>query len=63
MKTIETRLKSKTYKSFAEFIYDMNKIFDNCRIYNGSTSEYYQYAETLKEYFNTKVEEFRENDR
>ena len=63
LKTIETRLKNKIYKSFAELNYDMNKIFDNCLIYNGRTSHYSHYAETLKENFNELVDEFRENDR
>lgn len=55
MHKIENRLNSRSYKKLAEFIYDMNKIFDNCRIYNARNSLYYQSAEILEEFFVSKI--------
>ena len=63
LKKIETRLHGRTYKKLAEFIYDMQKMFDNCRVYNAQQSQYYQCAETLEGFFVSKIRLFRENSK
>ena len=60
LKKIETRLNSRSYKKLAEFVYDVQKMFDNCRIYNAQASQYYECAEILEGFFVSKVKEFRE---
>lgn len=61
LSTIEKRLTSRLYKKLAEFLYDMNKIFDNCRIYNKEDTIYYAYAEKLEGFFLSKIKVFKED--
>ncbi len=51
MKLLAQRAKNKYYATQGEFIRDVNKMFDNCRIYNTETSEYYKLADDLQAYF------------
>lgn len=58
--TMERRLSTRFYKKLAEFVYDMNKMFDNCRLYNDSRTPYYACAESLEGFFISKLKSFRE---
>ena len=51
------RLKARYYVARRLFIADMTRIFTNCRIYNGPETEYYQCANSLEKYFQTKMKE------
>ncbi|KAG5889323.1 hypothetical protein JTB14_027471 [Gonioctena quinquepunctata] len=57
LKTMADRLKSRYYVSRRLFIADMMRIFTNCKIYNSPETEYYQCAENLQQYFQTKMKE------
>lgn len=57
LKTMAERLKSRYYVSRRLFIADMMRIFRNCKIYNAPETTYYQCAENLQHYFQTKMKE------
>ncbi|XP_057653056.1 histone acetyltransferase KAT2A isoform X2 [Diorhabda carinulata] len=57
LKTMSERLKSHYYVSRRLFIADMMRIFTNCKFYNLPETEYYQCAENLQQYFQTKMKE------
>lgn len=57
LRTIGERLKSRYYVSRRLFVADMMRIFTNCRIYNASTTQIYQCANNLQQYFQTKMKE------
>lgn len=63
LKTMNERLKAKYYITRRIFINDMQKIFDNCREYNPSESDYYRCANTMEKYFYNKCREYQLIDR
>jgi histone acetyltransferase len=48
--TMELKLESNMYPTMAEFLYDANLIFQNCRQYNPETSTYVKNANKLEKY-------------
>ncbi|XP_035216134.1 histone acetyltransferase KAT2A-like isoform X2 [Stegodyphus dumicola] len=57
LQTMTERLKNRYYSNFVDFRSDMQKIFNNCKTYNSSDSEYYKYACTLETHFQNKMRE------
>lgn len=57
LKTMQDRLRERYYINRRLFIADMTRIFTNCRFYNSSETPYYKCANTLEEYFKTKMKE------
>jgi histone acetyltransferase len=57
LKTMTDRLKNKYYINKRLFIADMQRIFNNCRAYNGSDTEYYKCANTLERFFINKMKD------
>nr|BAP33937.1 histone acetyltransferase gcn5 [Polyandrocarpa misakiensis] len=57
LRTINEKLKSKSYTNRKIFIADMQKIFDNCREYNTPETEYCKCANTMEKYFYNKCRE------
>jgi len=53
LSTVENRLKKDYYRTKDIFISDVRLIFDNCRTYNRESTEYYECANKLEEYFKT----------
>lgn len=53
--TLEENVKADTYPTMEDFIVDTQKIFDNCRLYNGEDTEYARYATKLERFFNKKL--------
>ena len=58
LQTVGERLQNGYYVSKKMFIADINRIFNNCKIYNDSNTEYYKCAGTLQKFF---VNELKEN--
>jgi len=57
LKTMNERLKNKYYINKRLFIADMQRIFNNCRAYNGSETEYYKCANVLERFFWNKLKD------
>lgn len=51
--TIKTKLSFNAYENEAEFQEDMNLVFDNCILYNGTNKEIGRIALQMKMEFNT----------
>ncbi|XP_027204366.2 nucleosome-remodeling factor subunit NURF301 E(bx) [Dermatophagoides pteronyssinus] len=60
LQQISNQISGRHYKRFTEFIYDMHKIFDNCRYYNEPNSQYCFFANTLEEVFERKLRELKD---
>ena len=52
---IEQKVDCKEYIRFGDFIKDVMRVFDNCRLYNPHDSPYYQCAEVIENYFVQKL--------
>lgn len=48
---IETNLDAHEYRRLSDFIKDVTKIFNNCRLYNPPDTPFFQCAEVLETYF------------
>lgn len=57
---VESRVISKMYTRLSDFVRDVTKIFDNCRLYNPTDSPFYQCAEVLETYFVQKLKSSRD---
>lgn len=57
---ISDKLKSKTYIKVNEFVADVSKMFDNCRLYNSSDSMFFQCADMLEKFFVQKMKNFKQ---
>ena len=57
LKTLGEQVKAKQYSTRAAFIEDAQKIFDNCKLFNPSDSDYYKCANTLEKFFYNKLRE------
>ena len=55
--TMNKRLENGYYINERLFIADMQRIFNNCRAYNGSDTEYYKLANNLERFFIGKMKE------
>ena len=60
LSTMEQRLESNSYDNLQSFINDANKIFVNCRSYNGESSSYTKNANRLEKYLKERVEAWKE---
>ncbi|ORX46199.1 acyl-CoA N-acyltransferase [Piromyces finnis] len=56
LKTLSDNVDDGQYSTLEEFKTDAQKIFDNCRTYNESTTPYYKCANKLEEYFNERYQ-------
>jgi len=56
LKTLSDNVDDGQYTTMDEFKTDVQKIFDNCRTYNESTTPYYKCANKLEEYFNERYQ-------
>lgn len=53
--TLEENVKADAYPTMEDFIKDTQKIFDNCKIYNGEDTEYARCSQKLERFFNEKL--------
>ncbi|XP_033751700.1 nucleosome-remodeling factor subunit BPTF-like [Pecten maximus] len=58
--TVERRLQKKKYHKLKDFVKDVTKIFDNCRLYNPTDTPFYQCAEVLETFFVQKLKSVKE---
>ncbi|CAG7724349.1 unnamed protein product [Allacma fusca] len=58
LQAIEDKLDNQEYASLEEFKTDFQKIVDNCRKYNGPTSEYTEMVENLQDAFNKAIQRY-----
>ena len=58
LKTLGEQVKAKQYLVRTAFIEDAQKIFDNCKLFNPSDSDYYKCASTLEKFFYNKLREY-----
>ncbi|ESO96746.1 hypothetical protein LOTGIDRAFT_143660 [Lottia gigantea] len=56
-KTMSERLKNRYYSNKRIFIADMKHVFDNCRNYNDSDTEYYKCANIVERFFISKMKD------
>lgn len=56
-KTMTDRLKAKQYTTRKAFITDAQKVFNNCRLYNSSDTEYFKCANSLERFFVNKMKD------
>ena len=57
---VKRRLESKSYDTVGDFLKDIQKIFDNCRIAIATDSSFYQCAEVLETHFMQEVKALKE---
>ena len=57
LKTMTDRLRKGFYAERNIFVEDMQKIFNNCRIYNDIETEFYKCANVLERFFYLKLRE------
>jgi len=55
LKTMTERLKANYYCNKRLFIADLRRMFSNCRAYNAPDTEYYNSANSLEKYVNSKL--------
>jgi len=52
--TIKGKLSGNEYKSVDEYVKDVNKVFDNCILYNGEINQYSQIAKKMRKEFESQ---------
>ncbi len=57
LKTMTDRLKNRYYCHKRLFIADMTRVFSNCRSYNEPDTEYYDCANDVEKFFQTKMKD------
>jgi len=58
LKTLGDRVRSRNYASRSSFIADAQLIFDNCRLFNPSDSDYYKCANVMENFFYNKLRDY-----
>jgi histone acetyltransferase len=53
--TLDLNVESDKYPTMRAFIRDVQKIFDNCRVYNAETTNYSRCANRLERYFKERL--------
>ncbi|KAK7079315.1 hypothetical protein SK128_021119 [Halocaridina rubra] len=59
LKTVESRVETKSYQRLAQFIGDVMLVFDNCRLYNPPNSSFCSCAATLESFFCQKLKSLK----
>ena len=57
LQTVGARITKGYYITRSMFIADVNRIFNNCRLYNDPSTDYYKSADTLQKYFISELKE------
>lgn len=59
---LEENVEKDQYITMDEFVADVQKIFDNCRLYNGEHTNYGRCANRLETYFNERLQVWTNGD-
>lgn len=59
---LEENVEKDQYITMDEFVTDVQKIFDNCRLYNGEHTNYGRCANRLETYFNERLQVWTNGD-
>ncbi|KAI9206220.1 uncharacterized protein BJ171DRAFT_43394 [Polychytrium aggregatum] len=57
LRTLSEQVEGDHYSSLEVFINDVNKIFDNCKMYNNEGTTYYKCAVRLEKWFRDKIKQ------
>ncbi|KAG2234767.1 hypothetical protein INT48_000116 [Thamnidium elegans] len=62
LSTLDQNVESDVYRTMDEFIRDVQKIFDNCRVYNAEATNYARCANRLERYFKERLRVWTNGD-
>lgn len=57
---IESRLNNMKYKTYVEFIHDMSKIIENCKLFNPIDTTFYKCATAIEKLFVDKLKQLKQ---
>lgn len=60
LKTLDKNVEKDAYPTMEEFKHDVQKIFDNCRVYNAESTPYSKCAKIVEDFFKEKLRELDE---
>jgi histone acetyltransferase len=60
--TLDQNVETDVYQTMEEFIRDVQKIFDNCRVYNAEATNYARCANRLERYFKERLRVWTNGD-
>lgn len=63
LQTVETRVNQHHYNRLSEFVGDVTRIFENCRLFNQPNTQVAKCAESLESFFAQKLGLLREKMR
>ncbi|XP_022313989.2 nucleosome-remodeling factor subunit BPTF-like isoform X2 [Crassostrea virginica] len=60
LQTLENNVVERKYLRLSDFVKDVTKVFDNCRLYNPADTPFYQCAEVLEAFFVQRLKTLKE---
>lgn len=60
--TLDQNVETDVYQTMDDFIRDVQKIFDNCRVYNAEATNYARCANRLERYFKERLRVWTNGD-
>lgn len=60
LQTLESNVIERKYLRLCDFVKDVTKVFDNCRLYNPADTPFYQCAEVLETFFVQRLKTLKE---
>ncbi|XP_061191322.1 nucleosome-remodeling factor subunit BPTF-like isoform X2 [Saccostrea echinata] len=60
LQTLEKNVMERKYLRLCDFVKDVTKVFDNCRLYNPADTPFYQCAEVLETFFVQRLKSLKE---
>ena len=60
LQTVENKVNQHAYSKLSEFVGDITRIFENCRLYNHPTTQVFKCSQNLESFFAQKLVLLRE---
>ena len=60
LSTVEVNLDNRVYRRLSDFIKDVTKIFNNCRLYNPVDTPFFQCAEVVETFFAQRMKSLKD---